>query len=123
MTFLALAGRAAGIPGGLIQGKDEGTLVTLHPGGNAGDAKFRPLGGRPLAHKVKVSLDPFIVKVSDFTNLQVDLDDLGRVISNGIIERNVQDGLGYRKLMHEEFRSIPSFHGFYRKIIKSGKCL
>jgi hypothetical protein len=32
------------------------------------------------------------------------------LISNGIIEGNVQDGLGYGKLMHEIFWTNVSFH-------------
>ena len=73
MTFFALARGALGIPGGLIQRKDEGALLTLHPGGNAGDAQFRSFGDRSFAYKVKVSLHPFIVEVTDFADLQVDL--------------------------------------------------
>jgi hypothetical protein len=126
MTFFALAGGALGIPGGSIQRKDEGALVTLHPGGNARDTQSRSFGDRCLAHKVKVSLDPFIVEVTDFTDLQVDLNDLGSLISNGIIEGNVQDGLGYGKLMHEIFRTKGSFHellpeGMAGRLLNQGK--
>jgi len=109
MTFLALAGGALGIPGGLIQRKDEGALLTLHSGGNPREAQFRSFGDRSLGHKVKVSLDPFIVEVADFADLQVDLYDLGSLISNCIIEGNIQDGLGYGKLMHEIFCTEGSF--------------
>jgi len=109
MTFFTLAGRALGLPGGPIQRKNEGALFTLHPGGNARDAQFCSFGNRSLTHKVKVSLDPFIVEVADFADLQVDLYDLGRLISNGIIEHNIQDGLRYGKLMHEMFCTKGSF--------------
>jgi hypothetical protein len=125
MTFFALAGGALGIPGGWIQRKDEGALITLHPGGNARDAQPRSFGDRSLGHKVKVSLDPFIVEVADLTDLQVDLNDLGSLISKGIIEGNVQDGLGYRKLMHEIFWTNVSFHellpgGMAKKSLNQG---
>jgi hypothetical protein len=91
MTFFTLAGGALGIPG------------------DARDAQFCSFGDRSLGDKVKVSLNPFIVEVADFADLQVDLYDLGSLISNGIIERNIQDGLRYGKLMHEIFCTKCSF--------------
>jgi hypothetical protein len=126
MAFFALAGGALGIPGGSIQRKDEGALLTLHPGGNTRDPQFRSFGDRSLGHKVKVSLDPFIVEVADFTHLQVDLNDLVSLISSRIIESNIQDGLGYRKLMHEIFGTKVSFHellpeGMAGRLLNQGK--
>jgi hypothetical protein len=103
MGFFALAGGALGIPGGFIQGKNKGTPVALHPGGNAGDAQPRSLGDRSLAHEIKVPLNPFVVEVADLSDLQVDFDDLGRLTPGGIIEGNFQDTLGYGKLMHGKF--------------------
>jgi hypothetical protein len=38
------------------------------------------------------------------------LNNLGCLISDGIIEGNVQDGLGYGKLMHGIFWTNVSFH-------------
>jgi hypothetical protein len=109
LTFFALARWALCLPGRFIQGKDEGAPVALQPGGDAGDTQPRSRGDRFLAHEVKVSLDPFIVEVADFADLQVDLYDLGSLISNCIIEGNIQDGLGYGKLMHEIFCTEGSF--------------
>ena len=88
MGFFALAGGALGIPGGFIQGKNKGAPVALHAGGNAGDAQFCSLGDRPLAHEIKVSLNPFVVEVADFSDLQVDFDDPGRLTPGGIVEGN-----------------------------------
>jgi len=105
LSFFALAGGALGVPGGFIQRKNKGTPVALHPGGKAGDAQLRSLGDRPLAHEIKVPLDPFVVEVADLSDLQVDVHDLGRSASDGIIEGDFQDTLGYRELMHEK---IPS---------------
>jgi len=84
----------------------------LLPGGNAGDTQLRSLSDRFLAHEVKVSLDPFIVEVADLPDLQMDVDDLGCLVSGGIVEGNFQDALGYGKLMHEKFRFLPSSHEF-----------
>jgi hypothetical protein len=105
MGFFALAGGALGIPGGFIQGENKRTAVALHAGGNAGDAQLCSLGDRSLAHEIKVPLNPFVVEVADFSDLQVDLDDPGRLPPGGIIEGNFQDTLRYRKLMHGK---IPS---------------
>jgi hypothetical protein len=123
--FFALAGGALGIPCGFIQRENKGTPVALHPGGNAGDAQLRSLADRPLAHEIKVPLNPFVVEVADFSDLQVDFDDPGRLTPGGIIEGNFQDILGYRKLMHGKIFGQPfvsrisarSGKGF----IKSGK--
>jgi hypothetical protein len=107
LTFFALTGGTLSLPSGFIQGKDEGAPVALQPGGNAGDSQLRPRGDRFLAHEIKVSLDPFIVEVADLPDLQINLNDLGGLVSGGIVEGNFQDALGYGKLMHEKFRFLP----------------
>jgi hypothetical protein len=112
LTFFALARWALRLPGRFIQGKDEGAPVALQPGGDAGDMQPRSRRDRFLAHEVKVSLDPFIVEVADLSDLQMDLDNLGCLVSGGIVEGNFQDTLGYGKLMHEKFRFLPSFPEF-----------
>jgi hypothetical protein len=123
--FFALAGGALGIPGGFIQGKNKGTPVALHAGGNAGDAQLRSLGDGSLAHEIKVPLNPFVVEVADFSDLQVDFDDPGCLTPGGIIEGNFQDTLGYGKLMHGKISGeslisrIPAGSG--EAFIKSGK--
>ncbi len=76
--------------------------MALHPGRKAGDAQLRSLGDRPLAHEIKVPLNPFVVEVADLSDLQADFSDLGRLTSGGIIEGNFQDTLGYGKLMHQK---------------------
>jgi len=86
--FFTLAGGALGIPGGFIQWKNKGTPVALHAGGNPGDAQLRPLGDRSLTHEIKVPLNPFVVEVADFSELQVDFDDPRRLTPGGIIKGN-----------------------------------
>jgi hypothetical protein len=103
--FFALAGGALGIPGGFIQGKNKGTPVALHPGGNAGDAQLRSFGDRSLTHEIKVPLNPFVVEIADLSDLQMDFDDLSGLTPGGIIEGDIQDTLGYGKLMHGKLSS------------------
>jgi len=110
--FFALARGTMGIPGGFIQGKDEGALVALYPGRNTANAQTGSFGNGSLADKVKVSLYPFIIKVADLSDLQVDLHDLGSLVPGGIVEGDFQNTLGYRKLMHEKFFSLLSSFGF-----------
>ena len=100
LTILAITGWALGIPGGFIQGEDEGTGVALQPGWNPGDAQLRSLGDRSFSHEVEVALDPIVIKVGDLPDFQVDLHDFLGLIADGKIEGNFQDTLGYRKFMH-----------------------
>ena len=96
-----------GIPGGFIQGKEEGTLVAFQPGGGAGYPQLCSLGDGPLTHEVEVTLEPFVVKVADLPDLQMNLNDLLRLVAKGVVEGNFQDTLSYRKLMHFIGRRSP----------------
>jgi len=99
-AVLAVTGWALGIPGGFIQGKDEGTRVALQPGRGSGYPQLSSLGDCPFTHEVEVALDPFVIKVADLSDLQMDLTDLLGLIAEGEIEGNFQDTLGYGKFMH-----------------------
>ncbi len=107
LTILTITGWALGIPGGFIQGEDEGTRVALQPGGDPGDTQLGSLGDRSFTHEVEVALDPFVIKVADLPDLQMDLHDFLSLVAEGKIEGNFQDTLGYRKFMHFLGRRSP----------------
>ncbi len=107
LTILAITGWTLGIPGGFIQGKDEGTRVALQPGGGSGYTQLGSLGDGPLTHEVEIALDPFVIKVTDLPDLQMDLNDFLRLVASAIVEGNFQDTLGYRKFMHFFGRRSP----------------
>jgi hypothetical protein len=99
-TILAMAGRALGIPGGFIQGKDGGTGVALHLGGYPGNTQLRPFCDRSFGHEIEVTLDPIVLQFADLPDFQMNLHDLCGLIAEGIIQGDFQDTLGYRKFMH-----------------------
>ena len=96
-----------GIPGGFIQGKGEGTRGALQPGRGSGYTQLSSLGDCPFTHEVEVTLDPFVIKVADLSDLQMDLTDLLRLVASTIVEGNFQDTLGYGKFMHFLGRRSP----------------
>jgi hypothetical protein len=89
-----------GIPGGFIQGEDEGTMIALELGRDPGNTQFRSLGDRSFAHEIEIALDPFVIEVADLPDFQMNLADLFGLMAAGKIKSNFQDILSDRQLMH-----------------------
>jgi hypothetical protein len=106
------AGGTLGIPGRPIQSEDERAGRTLQLCRYSGYMKLGPFGKRLSAHKIEVPLDPFIIKISDFPDFQVDGDDSGGLVATGVVQSDLQNTLSYGEFMHR-VSSSPLFfsHG------------